>query len=182
MTVDEFERMSGSEFYELVDGYLKERKVSTRSNWVAVKLSSALVQYAERSGGVPLGEGVELAIDPARPRTLVYKPDGAFVSHGRIPGDMPGDGFLDLPPDLVIEVASPGNDADELLGKAIDYLRFGVELVWLVFPERKLVQVLTRGSNMTELVWPGTPLTGGEVLPGLSIDLARIFQVAPEPA
>jgi Uma2 family endonuclease len=45
---------------------------------------------------------------------------------------------------LMAEIVSPTDLAEEVLGKANEYLASGAEEVWLVFPESQWVMVLTQ--------------------------------------
>lgn len=53
------------------------------------------------------------------------------------------------------------------------YLANGTRLVWLVYPEKRLVIVLM--SNSEDSLTENDMLTGGEVLPGFEVSVARIF-------
>lgn len=176
ITLDEFARLPDNESYELVDGYLKERLVSFQSNVLALRIGAALLNYSDAYSGIACGEGIELAIDPARPQTLLYRADGAFISNGRVPGNEPVAGYLRIPPDLVVEVISPSNTAIEMMAKVEDYLRLGVRLVWLVYPDLKVVNVFTDDASLPSRVRPGQRLEGGDILPGLSIEVDAIFR------
>ncbi|OAI42798.1 hypothetical protein AYO38_11235 [bacterium SCGC AG-212-C10] len=93
---------------------------------------------------------------------------------GRIPGDRPrGDGYLRIPPDLVVEVISPSNSASEIRNKVRDYLRLGVRMVWVVFDDPAEVQVY-RGDTM-RAVFAGDVLDGEDVVPGFSVPVDLLF-------
>jgi Uma2 family endonuclease len=79
-------------------------------------------------------------------------------------------------PDLVVEVLSPSNTADEYVRKFNLYMEAGVREYWIVSPESKTVQsfVLQNGAYM------GTVYDSGAVLPssvleGLSVTLRDVF-------
>jgi Uma2 family endonuclease len=79
-------------------------------------------------------------------------------------------------PEMASEIKSPSDSYPLLREKAAYYLAHGTRLVWLIYPERKVVEVYRAGGE-SELYTPEHELDGGEVLPGLLIRAADIFQM-----
>jgi len=52
------------------------------------------------------------------------------------------DGYVHSPPELIIEVLSPGNSRAERTEKLADYESLGVPEVWVVSPEAQTIEVL----------------------------------------
>jgi Uma2 family endonuclease len=108
----------------------------------------------------------------------VLCPDIAFVVAARLPaGGIGWSGFMELAPDLVVEVLSPSNRPAEVRAKIADYLRLGVRAVWALIPAKRAVRVHCReGSRITEtLLTEADMLDGGEVLPGFRCPVAELF-------
>lgn len=103
----------------------------------------------------------------------VRGPDLALVSRDRIPDPEPR-GFLDLAPDLVVEVLSPGDRPGEVLGKIGEWLNAGTPLVWIIDAERRLARVYRQDGTLTVVAENGT-LDGEHVVPGFSCSLASIL-------
>lgn len=82
--------------------------------------------------------------------------------------------FAPLDPDFVIELMSPTDDRDELQQKMKEYTDCGVRLGWLICPDQKQVEIYCQGGTKEVLDNPSS-LSGEDVLPGLSVDLADIF-------
>ncbi|MBL8118231.1 MAG: Uma2 family endonuclease [Anaerolineae bacterium] len=101
-----------------------------------------------------------------------YIPDGAFISFDRQP-DVCREAYNPLPPDLAIEVLSPGNDAAEIARKISHYLAVGT-VVWVVDPEKRTVDVYVPGQAVQTLREQDV-LTGGELLPGFRYPLANFW-------
>jgi Uma2 family endonuclease len=80
------------------------------------------------------------------------------------------------PPDLVIEILSPSNDAEEMLRKFQKYLQAGVREYWIVDLDNHLIQVhiLVKGRYISS-VYHGDAVVPVLVLPGLSIDLNALW-------
>lgn len=87
-------------------------------------------------------------------------------------------GFPPLCPDLVVELASPSDDgprgADPLRRKLTAYLANGAQLGWLLFPEQRAVEIWRRGAE-PERLEPAEVLEGGDLLPGLRLELEEIW-------
>jgi Uma2 family endonuclease len=67
--------------------------------------------------------------------------DIAFYSYARVPkGPLP-DHYLDVPPELVIEVRSPTDRWPKILAKAAEYLEAGVLMVVVLDDNRKTAHV-----------------------------------------
>jgi Uma2 family endonuclease len=84
--------------------------------------------------------------------------------------------YGEVPPRLAVEVLSPNDRADRVIRKINDYLRNGVEIVWLVDPETRSVTIYQSNSGPREI--GGTDeITAEEVLPGFRCSVAEFFRV-----
>ena len=117
------------------------------------------------------GGGYELV---QLPRT-VRAPDASFVRSDRLPKEGIGRGFLQLAPDLAVEVLSPSESASELEEKLDDYRASGTPLIWVVDPVRRTVMIVACDSPLRWLHEADT-LDGGEVVPGFSCGVAELFE------
>jgi Uma2 family endonuclease len=75
---------------------------------------------------------------------------------------------------LVIEVRSLGNTRKGLQEKAVYFIQNGVLLVWIVYPQEKLVEVYRPGQPMETFSVEDT-LDGENVLPGFRLALHELF-------
>jgi Uma2 family endonuclease len=78
-------------------------------------------------------------------------------------------------PDLAVEVASPTNDAEELLAKVFEYLRAGSRLVWRIYPRFRQIYAYTSVTGAPRVFSEADSLEGGDVLPGFSFPMAELF-------
>jgi Uma2 family endonuclease len=175
LTVDELDFIPEERIgdrHELIDGELIVTPVPvTKHQRICVNLTLALGNYVH---GEALGEvhsapsGVRLRDD-----TLVI-PDLCYVAQERL--GIIGEKTIDGPPDLVVEVLSPGTRRRDLGTKKSLYARFGVLEYWVIDPETKSVVVLTLEDGQYESVSLG--LDGAirsRVLPSLVLKIERIF-------
>jgi len=105
-------------------------------------------------------------------KDTVRGPDIGFISIERAPQPFAGK-FIPMPPDLAVEVVSPEDAADEVDEKVQLYLRYGVRLVWVVYPKTKAIIVHTADSMYRLSV--NDTLDGGDVLPGFTLKVSEIF-------
>jgi len=158
---------------ELVRGVLVVREPpGGRHGRITAELARHIGNYVvDRAlGTVYAGDtGFTLARGP----DTVRGPDVAFVSRARVP-DADPIGYIELGPDLVVEVLSPGNRPGEVLAKVADWISAGTRLVWLIDPRRRVARVY-RADGSESLVTDGQPLEGEDVLPGFSLDLQTIL-------
>ncbi len=103
-------------------------------------------------------------------------PDLAFFLPERAPKDEHGrlvDDVL-LPPDLAIEILSPGQTLKNLGTKLARCVSHGVRLGWLIQPRRSRVFVF-RPDRPVEALEPGEVLQGDDVLPEFALPLSEMF-------
>ncbi len=113
-TPEDLLAMPDGKSYELVKGELVERNMGAESSWIGGALHALLFLYcqAHRLGIVwPADNGYDCF--PHAPGR-VRKPDVSFIRSGRLPGDRLPKGWAKIPPDLVVEVVSPNEPAEQL--------------------------------------------------------------------
>ena len=86
------------------------------------------------------------------------------------------EGYADVIPDLVVEIVSPSDSWQSVHDKALMWLSYGVQLVWVGFPDERMVDVYPAGGAMFTLTENDT-LDGGGVVPGFTCKVSDIFDV-----
>ena len=104
----------------------------------------------------------------------VRAPDVAFVARERLGTKETPDGFLELAPDLAVEVVSPGDSAGAVRDKIQDWLAVGTGLVWVVYSETRSVSVHRQGRPVEALSEADT-LTGAPVLDDFAVPVHELF-------
>jgi Uma2 family endonuclease len=163
---------------ELVDGILVEKTMGFREGGLGLWIGTLLNLYlAENNIGYAAGADgmIRFKLD------LVRMPDVSFIRWDSVddPDEIenPPSAFLEYPPDLAIEVLSASNTRREMEIKLEEYAKAGVKLVWYVDPERKEVDVYPKANpKRKKTVGIGGTLEGGDILPGFTLPVARIFE------
>jgi len=165
-------------FYEIVDGCRLELppmglRASRMTTWLGRKLGN----YAESQD---LGEAaIETLFNLPLPVDRNRRPDVALVSYSRWPkgrGSQGRDDAWVVAPNLVVEVVSPNDLADGLLEKIEEYFQANVQLVWVIYPNRRVVHVFESFTQIRGLT-ESDELDGGSVLPGFRVALTALFQI-----
>jgi len=117
----------------------------------------------------------EVGIYTRRAPDTVRAADVLFISNERDARRTAASPFLDVAPDLVVEVMSPSNSWTEVMQKLREYFAIGVRLVWVVDPESKTVCAYRSTTDLRELTLADS-LSGDDVLPDFSVPVASLFE------
>ena len=102
----------------------------------------------------------------------------AFVRGERLPskGSAQYKGAPHVAPDLVAEVASPSQYRPEMAVKARLYHRYGVRLVWIIWPHDQQVEMWRPGANEpVATLGIGELLDEMDVLQGFTYPVSDLF-------
>jgi Uma2 family endonuclease len=157
---------------ELVRGVLRVREpAGDRHGRITMNLTLRLGAHVERSRAGQLF-AAETGFTLSRGPDTVRAADIAFIGRERLPEA--DTGFLGVPPDLVVEVLSPGDRPGETLAKIGDWLEGGARLVWVIDPTRRVARIY-RQDGAESVIGEHDVLDGEDVLPGFSCSLATIL-------
>jgi Uma2 family endonuclease len=108
---------------------------------------------------------------------VVRRPDIAFIRAGRLEGVDLDRVPLPVAPDLVIEIVSKNDRADDLMLKVSQYLQAGAHAVWLMYPNTRLAYRYIPGKREPEVraAEAGDKFEEPELLPGFSLPLSEIL-------
>ncbi|MYF97524.1 Uma2 family endonuclease [Candidatus Poribacteria bacterium] len=169
MTLEEFLE-SDLEGYEYIKGELVPTPpTSLEHGDISINLISPLHLYVREN---QLGR-VYMSETGFRVGERVLIPDIAFVSSDRLPDDRSK--ASPVPPDLAVEVISPTDTLLKVEEKVFAYLEAGTQLVWVIKPRSKTVNVYRSETDITLLTRNDT-LSGEEVIQGFSCQVAELFE------
>lgn len=174
LTADDLLRLDDEVRGELIRGvFCKMTPPGHEHGRVVALLTHELVAHvAVCRLGVVVGEsGVHLEHEP----DTVRAPDIAFTLAERLPAGRANHRYAQTVPDLVVEVVSPSDRRSAVRDKARMWLSFGVQLVWVVFPASRTVEVHRADADAVETLTEVDSLDGTSVLPGFAYPLERLF-------
>ena len=157
--------------HELVDGGILVSPGGAQHSEVGSQILYLLKQTADATdAGKVYGSDLGILF----PNGNVRSPDVCFVRREKLPGGKSPWGFLEVIPDLVIEVLSPTDRTRQVADKIGEFLDCGVPLVWLVDPEARTVTVY-RSLSDTEHLAQDNAISADAVLPGFSAKVSDFF-------
>ena len=173
LTIEELADAVGDTPGDLIDGrFVPMPPTGWPHARAEVRVSTRLAQFVEAHalGAVLAGEaGIVIRRGPDTLRGA----DVAFVSNQRL-ARASADGYLDVAPELIVEIVSPNDRWTQITAKLEDYFSIGVELVWLVDPQRRRVSCYRSPTDLAVLE-PGDTLTAEPMLPGFALPVAELF-------
>lgn len=167
-------RIPDGERYELIDGIPKKKPLGAQSDEVGGLLLTALNNYIRpKKLGRAYPQATGFQCFPHKP-SRVRLPDVTFVAAGRLPGDRSPEGYIQIAPDLAVEVISPNDIYEDVELKILDYRFAGVKLVWIISPKTRSVLIRRLDGSCAELREDGE-LSGEDVIPGFTCKVADLF-------
>ncbi len=159
--------------HEIVDGELVVTPSPIPSHqFISSNIVFALSQHVRTSN---LGKVVHAPIDIRFTPDNVLIPDIIFIARDR--RHVIGPRAVDAPPDLVIEILSPGTRRRDLTVKRDLYAQFGVREYWIVDPAARTVEVLERiGNGFKPVPLLDDATIQSRVLPELRLTLEMVFE------
>ena len=177
LTLQEWANLDDDEPGEFVDGLLVEEELPSILHesvvgWLMVELGG----WARPRRGWVFGSELKLGISARRGR----KPDvSMYLPGAKLRGR---DSLSTIPPDVVIEVASPHprDVRRDRVEKVREYASFGVRFYWLINPDARTLEILELGASghYTIVV---TAAAGKVAVPGcegLVLDLDQLWSEA----
>lgn len=157
--------------FELIDGEIVEKMPTEEHGVITGNIFGFLWNFSRDRG---LGR-VAVEVRHRMPGDSYNDrlPDVAYYADASRP--IVKQGPVPQMPDLVVEVKSPHDTYKEMRDKAAYYLANGARLVWLVYPEKRIITVLSQEAE--DLLAENDTLTGGDVLPGFAVTVSEMLKV-----
>ena len=135
---------------------------------ISANLIGLLGQFVKvnRLGDICGESGYILERDP----DTVLGPDVSFVTKDR---SQRPDGYYSGPPDLAVEVLSPGDRGGKVEHKLSLWLELGTRSVWLVNPRRRTVEVCKPTGERR--LFTETDELFDDTVPGFRVKVSEIF-------
>lgn len=174
VTGEQFLAMGDMGRVELVNGEIIELMPTGHIHGYIEMLIATLLFNFVREHKLGRVLGGETGIYTHRNPDTVRGMDVAYISKERM-SQASETGFLDVAPELIVEVMSPSDRWMDIQEKLAEYFSIGVQLVWLIDPQLEQVHVYRSLDETTRLTAEDT-LTAPNILPGFSVALTEIFE------
>ena len=175
ITAEDLWRMPGNgRLLELVRGELREMAPAGFDHGAIAATIGSLLFAHVKAHNLGVVVGAETGFVLARNPDVVRGADAAFVAAARIPAGGRPTKYWEGGPDLAVEVLSPSDTVEQVEEKVDDYLAARTPLVWVINPRRRTVTLYEPGRKPV-ILGEADMLDGGDVVPGFSCLVARIF-------
>ena len=162
--------------FELIRGELRVMSLGKPLHGIiCARIGSALFRFVE-ANDLGMAFGAETGFVVGRDPDSVLGADASFVSHERLATVENFEKYFPFAPDLAVEVLSPGNTRREMEEKIAMYFAAGSRAVWVFDPKKRTAAAYTSPADV-RVIGEGEAFDGGEVLPGFTLDLAKLFAV-----
>ncbi len=171
MTAEQFDALPEEEErkWELLDGELIEVPSATpEHNLILGRIHALIYSFARpRRLGMPL-----LETDMAVRRDSRLRPDLGFLSADTMRTIQVKKVPVQHPPDIAVEIIAPSETASTINRKVKAYLAWGVQEVWLIYPETGTLCLHVHNGAQT--LSEGAFLMS-DLIPGWRIQVSEIF-------
>ncbi len=174
MTYDEYCLLpDDGKRYQVIEGELFVSPAPrTTHQDIIIQLATLLHTYVKAHG---LGKVYVAPTDVLLGPTTVVQPDILFIRHENL--GIITELNIQGPPDLCIEVLSPGTESVDRERKMAVYARYGVSEYWIINPLRQIVSVYGRNGDRfvlkREVIEDDT--VASDVVTGFQADVTPIF-------
>jgi Uma2 family endonuclease len=132
-----------------------------------------LSAWVQEKGRVVIEWAIKLKIEN---ENWMPVPDLTYVSYNLLPADWLKDEACPVPPELAVEIISPGQTFGEMTEKAADYIKAGVSRVWVVDTKARTITIFAPVS--VPITYRDNLIINDDLLPGLEITPNEVFQRA----
>ncbi len=157
---------------ELVKGHVKSFEQPDEAHGLTLlNFSKALGQYLMQleTGYACFDMGLVTARDPD---TVRFTPCCIFSAGPRFAEmDKP---VTDSVPQAALEVASTSDRRNSMRERVLEYLDWGIEVVWVADPQAEMVHTFRPGQPI-DMLNRDSILTGGETLAGFEVPVGELF-------
>src|SRR6266851_921931 len=178
VTAEDVANLEGDGYrYDLLSGDLiRVSPAGFRHGRLAAEIARRLGNFLADHPTFGVVVGAETGFRLSRDPDTVLGPDAAIVRRDRLPAGQAQLGFLELAPDLAVEIVSPSDRWITVSGKVDAYLAAGVRVVWVIEPGPRAAWVHTAEGAERRLGADGGDILQAEsVLPGFRLPLSELF-------
>lgn len=159
----------GDSLFEYIGGMIYEKEPHFYRSVLGATMGMWVGQFVHRQKiGHVTGANGTYAVCGER-----YMPSLGYISRERMPRFNSEPYYCPLPPELVVEVLTPGGDTRPFRIKIANYLAAGT-VIWLVDPDHERIEVYAPGQPV-KILGADDTLDGGAALPGFTLALRDIF-------
>ncbi len=171
---EELARMPGMEPCELVEGRVVPVSLGETDHSLVTANALRMLDEVVRPGRFGKVLTGHVGFYTRHNPDTVRGADVVFISTARFERRTTELTFLDVAPELVIEVLTRDETVNDLAAKLREYFSADVKLVWVVDPRARRVYAYRSLSDRRELTVTDS-LSGDDILPGFAAPVIALF-------
>jgi Uma2 family endonuclease len=175
MTIEEYSKRDDGRYTELVRGRVVEMNPPQSRHGVVCGNALAIFRSFVKQHDLGRVLGNDAGVVTERDPDTLRGADVSFYSYARLPKGQAGPGYFPVPPELVVEVRSPGDRWARVLQKVTEYLNAGVNSVCVLDDSSQTVRVYD-GEEPERMFHAGEVLTLPSILPGFQAPVVAFFE------
>lgn len=155
--------------YEYCNGIIEKTSAMNRKELFIIKaLNRLFFKLEEKIGGTVVNE-----LETWTSTTQWRRPDWAYVSDEQI---ALGKVDIAIVPEFMVEIISKNDDILVVQKKIYEYFSIGVKVLWIIFPNLKVVHVYTSTKKITVCEDDSDICSAAPVLPEFEISIYDLFK------
>ncbi len=158
---------------ELVKGEIITKMPTGYKHGYIEALIAALLFNFVRTKRLGRVLGGEIGIYTSRDPDSVRAADAAFISNERYE-QVKSSSYLDICPELIIEILSPDDSWTDMYEKLAEYFSIDAQIVWVIDPRLEQIHVFHSLDDVFRLTLDDQ-LSGEGILPGFEVPVREIF-------
>lgn len=174
-TIEAFESFIANhpdQLFELINGEIIEKVPTAEHAHIAGIISGEFHLYLKQRPQIKARFGVESRFRPEGDTGNDRMPD-VFLRYTNAPRVKKGP--VSGMPDVAVEIKSPEDTYRAMREKANYYLQNGSQMVWLVYPDKQIVEIYQNEVDI-RILQPGDVIEGGAVLPDFTLPVDDVFE------
>ncbi len=174
-TYEDYLRLEDDKRYEVINGRLEEMPAPTFDHQSI--LAYLHYKFYEFVRSQSVGKVLPAPFDVILSETVVVQPDIVFISNDNLKNIK--NGRLFGPPDLAVEIISPGSFYRDRYKKFSLYEKHRVGEYWIVYPGERVVEVWSLNDKGKYELFSMAEREGkvkSKLLKGLEVDLKEVFK------
>jgi Uma2 family endonuclease len=176
MTIEEYSKLPDNGRYtELVRGRIVEMNPPQSRHGVVCMNAGAIFQTFVKQQDLGRVLGNDAGVITERNPDTLRGADVSYYSYSRLPKGQTGPGYFPVPPELVVEVRSPGDRWARVLQKVTEYLNAGVDIVCVIDDASQTIRVYDR-EEPERILQIDEELTLPTILPGFRAPVQAFFE------
>ena len=156
--------------YEYCNGFVEQTTtMSPKKLFLVQHLTGLFYRMKQETGGTIVNE-----LETWTSEVSWRKPDWAYVTDAQINSGRADDAIV---PEFMVEMLSKNDDILVVQKKIYEYFRIGVRVLWIIYPQLRVVHVYTSTKRITVCEDDTDICSAAPVLPEFEISIYDLFKI-----